>query len=212
MFWGLVPQKCHGSEKLGPLPALFLSNRSCGVSRGSFCSSRSKIQILMDLLLFTSAHTQLLGSFTPCRAGIWPSDRFHFISQQICGLTLQDVQHNTVAICHSPGSCQLQQLAEKIWSQNRRQSDLRDCRSVTAESSACHSTDIPAPLGSAIIPAGWDQPWAFLAAVTASHRPKSPQSIALPLLRLHIVFSPLFEVPPLTLRLHLGLLSLVHPE
>lgn len=98
MFWGLVSEKCHGNEKLGPLPALFLSNRSCGVSRtdlymtGSLCSSRSKIQILMDLLLFTSAHTQLLGSFTPCRAGIWPSDRFHFISQQICGLTLQDVQ------------------------------------------------------------------------------------------------------------------------
>lgn len=99
---------------------------------GSFRSCRSKIQIQMDLLLFASAHTWLpdLGVSHAAEVGFWPSDGFHFISQQICGLTLQDVQHNTVAICHSPGSCQLRQLAEKTRSQNRRQSDLRDRRSV----------------------------------------------------------------------------------
>lgn len=65
-----------------------------------------------------------------------------------------------------------------------------------AGSSACHSTCIPAPLGSSIKTAGWDQPWAFLVPVTVSHLNKSSLKVVLPLLRFHItVLSSLFGGP-----------------
>lgn len=83
----------------------------------SFCSYRPKIHIQEDLLLSDSVHTWLpdSGVSRSAAVGLGPvMGRFHFlISRQICGLTLHDVQHNTLAICHSPGSRQLQQLAEK---------------------------------------------------------------------------------------------------
>lgn len=67
-----------------------------------------------------------------------------------------------------------------------RPEGLEKHRLRAAESAACHSTCIPAPLGSSINPAGWDQPWAFLVAVTVSHLTKSSLKVALPLLRFHI--------------------------
>lgn len=60
------------------------------------------------------------------------------------------------------------------------------CLRHAAESSACHSTCIPAPLGSSTNPAGWDQPWAFLVTVAVSHLTKSSLKVALPVLRSHV--------------------------
>lgn len=85
-----------------------------------------------------------------------------------------------------------------------------------SESSACHCTWVPALPGSSVIPAGWDQPWAFLVPVTASHLTKTSPKAALPLLRFHVtVLSCLLGGPvylvrgcPGTLRLQLGHLSL----